>query len=323
LLAISPSDAQLVAAIEAAGSHGEAVIFACERYLKECQHDGSHVIQVHCIARVDESLMIAAIAAGASAVQLVEGACAGCPQSSGQKVATSTAASANSLLQAWGRPALVQLVTEAPQGEALPDTSKQANEPAVAAGVSRREFFSRLRGEGAEVASGALAQVVGAAVTTSGEAAQQVLPLAEYPRHVPVRRWLLLASLARLGEPLAPEAEPGIWGSVQIGTECTGCYGCVDFCPSGALAKFEHEGQAGIAFRSARCTHCRLCEDICGQAMQCGCLHVSPVIRWQELLQEETTVVMLKDKSSLYDPEEKPQDKLSKLLGADVSSYGS
>jgi Fe-S-cluster-containing dehydrogenase component len=87
------------------------------------------------------------------------------------------------------------------------------------------------------------------------------------------------------------------------------------------LAKFENGDKSGIAFRSARCTGCHLCEEICHKAMRNECLQISQTVRWEALLQEETTIVMLDDKRDLIDPAETMQDKLSKLLGAPVTTY--
>lgn len=38
---------------------------------------------------------------------------------------------------------------------------------------------------------------------------------------------------------------------------------CAFFCPTGALRKVAAEGKAGLPFRLAYCTTCRLCQDIC------------------------------------------------------------
>jgi ferredoxin len=320
LSAVSPNDTQLSAAVEAVGTQGRSAIFICGRYLKLNKRAGAGAILVPCIARVDESIMIGAVAAGSPGVQLVEGACGGCPQGAAHKLAETTVTAANALLEGWGKPDLVQLMADA----AL---EKENNPPKIAqAGeVSRRGLFMLLRGKTAEVASGAIANVAGTAILSSDEIAKesrnQVLSLADYPRLVPGKRRYLLASLARLGKPVGPEAETAFWANVRIGETCVGCHGCVDFCPSGALAKFENGDKSGIAFRSARCTGCHLCEEICHKAMRNECLQISQTVRWEALLQEETTIVMLDDKRDLIDPAETMQDKLSKLLGAPVTTY--
>lgn len=319
LVAIAPTDSHVATAAEAAGTRGDKAIFVCDRYLKVKKLDPGGAILVPCISRIDESMMIGAIAAGAPAVELIDGGCADCPQGSSHKVTEKTVAQTNYILSRWAKPALVQLKSTAPL---VPADEFVAADTTV--GVSRRSFFTMMRGEGAEAASGVIAKVVGSAVVSVEETItkNKVVRLSEYPRLVPAKRRYLLASLAKLGLPVEPEAETTLWANISMADSCVGCYGCVDFCPSGALAKFEHEAKLGIAFRSARCTGCGLCRDICYNAMRNEVIQISHVIRWSDLMNEGTTITMLKEKSELFDPNESTTEKMTKLLDASVASYG-
>jgi ferredoxin len=315
LEAKSPSDVQLHAAAKARVKDVGAAAFACERYLKASACDRSRVIEVSCLARIDESILISAVAAGAASVQMFDGACATCRQEKAWEIAAKAAASANALLAAWGKPSLVKL------GRQTSTAMEKARvEIRPMGGMSRRGFFTVLRGETAEVASGAIAGVVGATEAAKKRPPRQV-SLDDYRKHVPEKRRYLLASLKALGQPVAQKLCTSLWAKVTIAGNCTGCQGCVTFCPTGALTKFEHGGQAGISFQTSDCTDCMLCEDICQRALRTGSLTATQPIELTDVLQPTSEVLIAKPKEQFMRVNAKMEDKLAALLNTTIVSY--
>ncbi|WP_302964691.1 4Fe-4S binding protein [uncultured Adlercreutzia sp.] len=92
-----------------------------------------------------------------------------------------------------------------------------------------------------------------------------VQPDGTLPHFVPERRLRLFNSLKALGKPARPTVTTRLWGQVDIDTElCRSCRMCTVFCPTGAVSRFDAEGDAfGVEHRSALCMQCRLCETIC------------------------------------------------------------
>ena len=92
-----------------------------------------------------------------------------------------------------------------------------------------------------------------------------VQPDGTLPHFVPERRLRLFNSLKALGQPAHPTVTTRLWGQVDIDTElCRSCRMCTVFCPTGAVSRFDAEGDAfGVEHRSALCMQCRLCETIC------------------------------------------------------------
>jgi NAD-dependent dihydropyrimidine dehydrogenase PreA subunit len=54
--------------------------------------------------------------------------------------------------------------------------------------------------------------------------------------------------------------DTGIWYPLINRQLCTGCGGCVEQCPTGALGR--HDDKAVLIYPDL-CTYCAACEDIC------------------------------------------------------------
>lgn len=315
LEAKAPSDLQLHSATKALANEIGEVAFACERSLKKSSCDRSRVIEVPCIARIDESVLIGAVVAGARSVQLVDQACSSCAHGKAREVAVKTAELANALLIAWGKSKLVEF------GQPTNASGNTREEIRSAEGISRRGFFTLLKGESAEVASGAIAGVVGGAIKGDQKERPRKISYQDFQKHIPGKRRYLLAALNALGQPVAQELSTSLWAKVTIAHNCKGCWGCVDFCPTGALAKFQYEGQIGIAYQAFSCASCRLCEDICQRAIRSGSLTVTQPADLMKVLQPTTEVLIVKPMEQFIQFDSKLEDKLAALLHTTVASY--
>ena len=271
----APTNIELLARIQELVKEGASVAFACPRYLEAKGGDADRFIQVNCLGRLDESILVGAVSLGVQAAWLLDGACQECPYTvacpersrRGRAVAAQAAQRANALLQAFGIPERIFIGPQLPPG---PSTA--ARSPAAAEGLSRRALFSLAARETAKTA----AVIVDSILAGQGAQAEegQAPKKGELPVRLPAKRRLLLAALKRFGRPVAPHfeadssgpfgpAQGRLWAQFGFTEACTGCQMCAFFCPTGALSKVEEGGKAGVAFRISYCTNCRLCQEIC------------------------------------------------------------
>lgn len=276
LEAQSPADGELVAQIQERLKACQYLAFACPRYLDGRGGEGKAFMRVSCLGRLDESVLVAAVALGARAVWLVDGACADCPQASAREVAVRALQRANALLRAWGRGDALAM------GPELPD-AWQAVLPVAGPvdGLSRRAFFGALRQGTVRKAAVAVSSILDGQRAEEDAAPRK----GELPTRLPVRRQLLLAALRRLGQPRAGRVAGGLWAQVLLNDDCTGCRMCAFFCPTGALAR---EGE-GLAFRLANCTNCRLCVEVCYRQA----LSLSPAVDTARVLSDQAEMLPL------------------------------
>jgi Pyruvate/2-oxoacid:ferredoxin oxidoreductase delta subunit len=229
------------------------ITFVCRTHLRNGGAPGG-CQRVECLGRLDESILVGAVAWGAKEVLLVDGSCAQCRSAGIHGGIQKTVERSIGLLQAFGVQARISLVADVPSGSAT-------GAPA-ASGVSRRDFFSLFAGRARQTGAAEAEPIL-----DSREDAPEGGPLkpGELPVYLPLKRRLLLAALGRLEGQGSPSlnGEEGFWTSVSITTNCNGCRMCAVFCPTGALAKTEADGKPAISFRSSHCTGCLLCRDIC------------------------------------------------------------
>ncbi len=254
LEASSPADGELLARARQVAQTRKTVAFACPRYVEAGPGARAACVEVSCIGRLHEAVLVGAVATGAQWVLLLDGACEGCPSAKAHEVAERMVARANGLLQAFGVSSRVSL------GPQLP-ASLLAGGGDSAEGLSRRGFFTLLARETVR-----LGAVTVDTVLSGRERVEKAEPTrGELPADVPAKRALLLASLKRLGEPAVARLETEGWATFGHTESCTGCQMCAFFCLTGALTKVEGEGKVGVAFRASACTACGLCVDICYQ----------------------------------------------------------
>ncbi len=225
----SPTDGELAARLSRIGEAGDAVAFACARHLRAGMGTGGAVIQVSCLGRLDESILLAAAAAGIRRIWLIDGLCHSCPQAVGHAVAGRAVQRAGALLQASGDGQSVHFTSCLPAGLAEP------------------------------VAQGA-APVDPAVQET--DAADPPFHRGRFPVRLPDKRRLLLAAWRRLARP-ANHAVAAQWPQLILKETCTGCQMCAFFCPTGALSRVRDGDHTYITYTPAYCAECRLCEKAC------------------------------------------------------------
>ena len=277
LEANNPNDAVLAttaldALIKAQGVGVVMCDHAWERYASVV--DPERATRVRCLGRVDESICVSLVAAGADRVVLVHGACDTCERHVGKETYELVAATADELLSAWGSDVRVELTRELPREAMLPEGEKSAFTQSLPYDEDRRRLFSEAGRSMLQAVSDALPggeadkPQVEEFTDESGRAQaahfMKTMKDGTLPHFIPDRRERLLDALAELGEPEDVTLDTRLWGRVVIdASKCRTCYGCATFCPTGAITKWKDETGEGVDHSPADCVKCRCCTDIC------------------------------------------------------------
>lgn len=226
-------------------------------------YDPSKVVEINCLAQLDESLLINLVAMGAARVHLVHGDCSACPLACGSSQVLARKENVLELCGAWGVDADIKVSMK------LPGAVRR--ERVAEYDVGKRDF---LIDTGQNVAS---AMKTAAEVAIEGHLGERrvkpiepaVLHVAKdtgiLPQDVSSARANLLSLLNGFGQPEDVMIGTSIFGYVEIDYEaCGSCGMCATFCPTGALVKSKTaDGMLGLAFSPALCAQCGCCRDIC------------------------------------------------------------
>ena len=265
LEAAQPNDTELLlTCLKAARqAKGEAII-ACEQLLDAASglFDPEKVTRVTCLGRVDESLLVSLVIAGASSISLIQANCTECEYCIGLETAKLVVNTTNTLLDTWNSSMRIEIVERLPETLLLED--------GLGYDSSRRDFFMSIVGKTKTVAAKSLDNAVKDTLGMQEEVElryQKVMADGTLPHFIPDRRERLLDRLAQLGDPRDEVIETRLWGHVTIDLEtCNACMMCATFCPTAAISKLlEGNTDTVIALEHypGDCVKCRCCEDIC------------------------------------------------------------
>ena len=265
LEAEQPNDTELLYSclIAAKQAEGEVVI-VCERLLDAASglFDPDKVVQVNCLGRVDESLLLALACSGVSGIILVQADCTECECHVGLQTAKLVADTTNILLETWDNSLRINIIDQ------LPDTLLL--EDGIGYDPSRRSFFTKIAGKAKTVVSETLDSAVKDTLGMQQVVEKRIRKVMDdgtLPHFIPDRRKRLLDRLAQLGEPRNEVIVTRLWGRVIIDLEsCNACAMCAIFCPTAAISKLlEGDTDKIIALEHypCDCVKCHCCEDIC------------------------------------------------------------
>lgn len=201
-----------------------------------------------CLARLDETLLLGALALGARQVHLTQGPCENCPYPE----AMPRYRRMLDRVRTWSRalPAWSERIVEV--GEGSWDRQKRS----VAKGPDRRAFFTWVRSEGMQLMTSFLDDF---SQGFQGRGVTRGISL-------PLRNRLLPQFLKKLGaeekevtyDPEGPFAE-----LLLDEVKCNACEACVQVCPTGAIGRTGGEEAFRLTFDASRCVNCALCLDAC------------------------------------------------------------
>ncbi|WP_324716121.1 hydrogenase iron-sulfur subunit [Carboxydochorda subterranea] len=143
-----PGDADIMAGLERAAQRSEQVVFACSLLLRKHRRMRSHpgLVELDCLGRLHESLLVGAVAAGARDVVLSDGLCERCTYEVGRKLANDRVATTRTLLDALGMEAAVRFSEQALPG--MPALQDRGTERAAASATGPAGSWSRGQADG-------------------------------------------------------------------------------------------------------------------------------------------------------------------------------
>lgn len=246
------SDDYLLAHIKTLAEKDSFIAFNCPR--TKDNHGDRAAVNLSCLGRLNEVLLIGSSVFGAKQLWLDTGACNGCELESGLAQAHRAVKNSHSILAAFSRSLDISFTAELPGDWTLklrPREQKEIGSP------TRRELFTGLYRQ---------AIVSGAAIISERLeplfSLEEKLPL-DY--RLPRRRELLLMLVRKLGRPSqATISAAGLaFTNMTINDDCTFCGNCALFCPTKALGEEKDDQRGKIVFTLPKCTKCNLCKVVC------------------------------------------------------------
>lgn len=222
------------------------LFISCERSADA----GSADLILPCLARMDETLLLGAMALGARSLSLTQGPCQGCPY----QEATARYRRMLGRVRTWNRvlSGSSERIAEVVEGEEAWEKQKKSK----SAGPDRRTFFTWVRSEGVQLMASFLDDF---SQGFQGMGSMRSIPL-------PLRNRLLPQFLKKLGTqpgevPYDPE---GPFAELLLDElKCNACEACLQVCPTGAIQREGGEEAFRLTLDASRCVNCSLCLDAC------------------------------------------------------------
>lgn len=236
-----PSDEEIIVSSAEVLERFPEVVFVCSHRLGRTRIP--YAVEVPCVGRLNEAVLVGAAAMGAEKVWLECSARSTCGIGQGAKVAAEVLKVSRRILSLYEHPTEIALTSRQPV------VHERKNERSRQSGSKRRELRKQLK----EVAE------------SSRSETETMRPDSQLCYHLPKRRRLLLHFMRALGKPVKEKVPAGEmpFAQVHINENCSICNWCTLFCPTGALAQRESGGRGSICFDPAHCVKCGLCEAVC------------------------------------------------------------
>jgi len=249
-----------------------ALICKCVRTKDEDEvKEEASALQIVCLGRLDESLLLGAAALGAKSIWLDSSACEDCEYKASEMI-TKHVENTKEILRSFDSKVEISFSKDAPSiSEAIGSTDLSELERS-----SRRDFFSgigkSLMGSGSEVVGDRIDKVL-----------ESISPSEKpiFDSNIPEKRAIFLIMLSHIGKPIEKrlEKDSPLIADVSITESCVFCNNCTTFCPTSALTRTKGDVR-GIEFKTSLCVNCGLCEFVCLN----GSLKIDGNPSWEELI---------------------------------------
>ena len=266
IVPLAPTDKDLFEKTAQSCSATGMTVFACARKASKRVADPSKYAEVPCLSRLDESVMLSAVASGAEGVILVDGNCATCKYRDNSARIDDVARSTDELLRSVGSAVKVERSTEFPEDFLVSDAKGLF-------GTSRRGFFSEAVTAAKDTASTSAKTTIATELGITPDAQSigerlRITPDGTLPRIEMPRHEAAINALDAIGSPQVPEIDSRLFGSISIDAiRCNSCGMCATFCPTGALRRDSADSPASplkyLEFSACDCVQCGLCVDVC------------------------------------------------------------
>lgn len=173
------------------------------------------------------------------------GLCGDCPASDrGRHPAAAAVSAARALLEGFGAPYAEGVAFEfrrLPQGARPLPAPHAEPEP----DASRRDFLRRLAG------------------IPQGEPAADAAPARLAAKLIPIQKTRTLRALQRIAAMAGGTMPAALLPKIEIRERCANHGVCVALCPTGALRRYEADGESGMEFDASACIACGDCRNAC------------------------------------------------------------
>lgn len=287
-------------------THGHPVI-ACAKALGELEgmddYDHDKVVELQCLERVDEGLLMALIASGARDIRFVCDDCVECDDGCMGAVWTVVVDDVRRMTRAVGCDFPLTVLHQMPDDVMHIEHTTLANKT-----LSRRDLFSSLKDEAKNAANVAFEETLadsryGTVASFFGIYANGETALESASRGK-ICEWALgsLALTYMSGDGSAESAienlgdatvNSRIFANIYIdGGKCQNCFRCVAYCKSSAIRKYMEEHRvAGFLTTPGKCTQCGICADLCRPKA----IRIDDEVRVSDLLQERNYAATYKE----------------------------
>lgn len=235
---------QLLSQVASRLRESPSLSITCEQSVNAASAD----LILPCLARLDETILLGALALGAQEVYLTRGPCEKCPYPE----AMPRYRRMLGRIRTWGQalPGSSERIIEEREG------TRGKHKRWKTVGPDRRAFFTWVRSEGMQLMASFLddfSQAFQGRGSTRGTS-------------LPLRNRLLPHFLKKFevedGEvPYDPE---GPFAQLLLDeVKCNACEACVQICPTGAIERGGGEETFRLTVDASRCVNCALCLDAC------------------------------------------------------------
>lgn len=273
------------------------VVVACSRAAATGSGDPDRYAEVPCLGHISQLQLMQAVRDGLEDIVLVDGDCSTCKYGAALAALDSVIDEVADLLEASGSDAMVSRASEFPPELML-------EKGASLRGKSRRGLARQTGGYMRKVIENAARKTIDGQMPVVDDAVarrrKRIASNGKLPTVTPSGNHELIdavLSLSAKGGDLegAPEGDihTNRFGMLSIDVEqCSGCGMCVLFCPTDALTYDDYGSPDDpdmryIEFRSADCTQCMLCRDVCLKR----CVEVSNCVDIQDICNLEPKVM--------------------------------
>lgn len=225
-----------------------------------CRKEGRHPFLPDCLGVFSGTGMASAALEREKDVHLYTGACSACGEADADAIENNIF-SANRILALIGAPWRIYAEGEFDPESTVAAIRRLEEREREKNALSRRGFFNILRSRAVETA----ATVVSEDKLAENRERDSIAPGWNRVKKIPEERSRLLRLIRDFdsGSPVVLEEKGLPFYSLAVSDKCTLCDACHDFCPTGAVQKYEEGLETGLKFDISRCIRCAECEKIC------------------------------------------------------------
>lgn len=222
-------------------------------------------LEVDCLARLYEGILLLPLAAGVAHVWIDTAACVGCRRNDSTLVLariTDNVEGAITWLIQLGNDKNRLVMASDPPDEVIVE-AKNLHEKLN--NLDRRAFFTHF-GNGVKAKTiGIVGDFADHVITDPDRKERMAVKPNERANYPPFHRVVLLAVISKLFLSSQISDQMLSFPEMLIGQQCKLCNICSRLCPTGALEqkKDGKSGRGSIIYRPAKCIHCKKCQDKC------------------------------------------------------------